>query len=171
MTQSHFILRQSRIEDNQEIENVIQEAFANMPFSDGKEALLVRRLYENNEVVLSLVAENEGKIIGHILFSPATIGQQPALALAPLSVLPQWQKQGVGKALILAAHQQLKNKEYAAIVVLGHPEYYSRFGYQTASHYGITAPFPLPEGVLRVLPFTEPPPQGEIIYAKAFNLN
>ncbi|MFQ1021763.1 GNAT family N-acetyltransferase [Avibacterium paragallinarum] len=144
MTQSHFILRQSRIEDNQEIENVIQEAFANMPFSDGKEALLVRRLYENNEVVLSLVAENEGKIIGHILFSPATIGQQPVLALAPLSVLPQWQKQGVGKALILAAHQQLKNKEYAAIVVLGHPEYYSRFGYQTASHYGITATIPLP---------------------------
>ncbi|MGY6773250.1 GNAT family N-acetyltransferase [Gallibacterium sp. ZY190522] len=166
-----FTVRKARPEDTQSIENLIQAAFADMPLSDGQESLLVHNLNANHDVVLELVAVQAGEIIGHILFSPATICGQSVLALAPLSVAPQWQRQGVGKALILAAHRQIKTMNYAAIVVLGHPDYYARFGYLPAEDYNISAPFELPEGVLRVLPLVKNMPQGEIHYATAFGLN
>lgn len=165
-----FTLREARPADAKAIEALIQTAFADMPLSDGQEASLVHRLNTDGDVALALVAEQAGEVIGHILFSPATVGGQKVLALAPLSVAPQWQRQGVGKALISAAHRQIETMDYAAVVVLGHPDYYARFGYQPAENYGITAPFELPDGVLRVLPLTETVPQGEIRYASAFGL-
>ena len=93
---------------------------------------------------LSLVAEENGSIIGHIMFTKAEIGGKIVLALAPLSVLPEYQRKGVGTALIEEGHKIAKEMGYAYSVVLGSENYYPKFGYIPADTFGIIAPFDVP---------------------------
>ena len=103
----------------------------------------------------SRVALLDGKPVGHILFSPILIetGQrdEPALALAPMAVLPEDQGQGIGSALVRDGLEMLRQIGERIVVVLGHSDFYPRFGFQTASKYGIRAPFEVPDPAFMVI--------------------
>ncbi len=170
-----YQIRPETPSDFAQIHELIKNAFASAEYSDHQEHFLVERLRNDKAFLpkLALVAENDshhknrGEIIGHIVFSEAVINGQTVLALAPLSVRPDYQHQGVGTALIKHAHKIIEILDYPAVVVLGHPEYYAKFGYDNANEFGITVPFDVTDGVLRVWKLGEVP-KGEITYAKAF---
>lgn len=93
-----------------------------------------------------------------------------AIALAPLAVLPGFQNQGIGRALIEAGHRKAKEGDYYCSVVLGSPEYYSKSGYLSALPFGIEAPFEVPTQFYMVFPFKHKLPHGTVIYSKAFGI-
>jgi putative acetyltransferase len=130
------VVRRERPEDFEAVRRVLEAAFGGEV-----EALLVERLRRRDDV-LSLVAEEEGRVVGHIMFSPVTIGQEvPApgsvVVLAPMAVLPERQRQGIGSALIRAGLEACRQANHCAVVVLGHPDYYPRFGFRRASDFGL----------------------------------
>ncbi len=139
-------IRQEQFFDYKTVENVVELAFKDMPMADGNEHELVAKLRSSQAFIpfLSLVAEIDGKIVGHIMFTKATVGDDVILTLAPVSVLPEYQNQGIGGQLILVGHELAKNFGYKCIVVLGHEKYYPKFGYTPASNFGITCPFDVP---------------------------
>lgn len=164
----NYTVRVETPADFPQIHTLIQNAFANAEHSDHQEQFLVERLRQDSAFLpeLALVTETKnGEIIGHIAFSEAVIEGKKVLALAPLSVRPDWQNQGVGTALINHAHALIKTLDYPAVVVLGHPDYYAKFGYENASDFGITTSFDVPDGVLRVWKINDYIPQGELHYA------
>lgn len=136
-------IRAEQIEDYTKVNQIVTEAFKTVEHSDGNEQELVIKLRKSQFFIpeLSLVALKDNKIAGHILFTKAYINQTPVLALAPLSVLPEYQNQGIGKALIRQGHEIAKTLGYQFSVVMGHAEYYRKVGYVPASKYGIKAPF------------------------------
>lgn len=138
-----MIIRQEQLSDYDAVYRVVQTAFKNAEHSDGNEQDLVSALRNSGAFVpeLSLVAVCQGKIVGHILFTKVTIGEKTELALAPLSVLPDYQHRGIGQALMEQGHKTAQKLGYEYCVVLGHPQYYPKAGYQPASLYGIKAPF------------------------------
>jgi putative acetyltransferase len=104
-----------------------------LAFNRKNEAQLVDTLRRENAVILSLVAVSEGQIVGHILFSPVLVthddSQWQAAGLGPMAVLPEFQNQGIGSALIRSGLDELKQHGHDVVIVLGHPEYYPRFGF------------------------------------------
>ena len=136
--------------DHSVVFDVVTSAFASMPYSDGTEQHIVSRLRHSEAFVpeLSLVAELDDNVIGHILLSEVkVISDQEAhtiLSLAPVSVHPDYQRQGIGSLLIKHAHQVALDMGYGAVVLIGHHEYYPRFGYQPAHTFDITFPFDAP---------------------------
>jgi predicted N-acetyltransferase YhbS len=142
-------IRQEQVADYEFTENVVKLAFANAEHSDKKEHELVSRIRKFSSFIpeLSLVATNKdnGSILGHILLSRIKISKAESLALAPVSVLPEYQNEGIGGSLIYGALKKAKDLGYNSVVVLGHPEYYPRFGFKKASLWGIKAPFEVPD--------------------------
>jgi len=115
-------------------------------FPTDAEARLVALLQERGKPTISLVAEEAGRIVGHILFSPATIGRtgQPTilgLGLAPLAVLPEFQRRGIGSALTVAGLVECRHLAADFIALIGHPAYYPRFGFEPAGPLGLTCDF------------------------------
>lgn len=171
-------IRKETPEDYQWVVQLTERAFKNMPFSDGNEGKLVAKLRQAPTFIgrLSLVAEIKGLVVGHILFIPIRIenGSQQfeSLALATVSVLPEFQDQGIGSRLILTGHLIARDLAFESIIVLGHPEYYSRFGYLPVSHWNIKAPFDLPsDDVFNALELTEgvlAGVSGTVIYPSEF---
>ena len=110
-------------------------------FGQPQEANIVDKLRANCDGLLSLVALQDEKIIGHILFSPVTIeghhGILKGMGLAPMAVLPEFQRLGVGSELVQAGIEILRKSTCPFIIVLGHPEYYPKFGFERASRYRI----------------------------------
>lgn len=133
-----IIIREERPEDAEAIRRVNNEAFG-----QPAEAEVVDRLRESCKDLLSIVAVEGGEVVGHILFSPATIGGEGAthevagMGLAPMAVLPERQGQGIGSLLIHNGIKMLRDRGSPFIIVLGYPEYYPRFGFERASRYGI----------------------------------
>lgn len=138
-----MIIRQENRTDHDEVYNLIKQAFLSAEHSDGTEQDLVVSLRKSVSFIpdLSLVSVENSKIIGHILFTKITIGSNVELALAPLSVLPDYQKRGIGLSLITEGHRIAKTLGYDYSVVLGNPRVYSKAGYVPASTYGIKPPF------------------------------
>jgi putative acetyltransferase len=132
-------IREERPEDIGEIRKVNEEAFT-QAFGQAPEADLVDRLRENSPRLLSLVAvDGDNAVVGHILFSPVKIeGDRivEGIGLAPMAVLPKFQRQGIGTRLVQAGIEMLKSKGRPFVIVLGHPDYYPRFGFEPASHKG-----------------------------------
>lgn len=133
-----------------------------LAFQQDGEARLVEALRLNSEVFvpeLSLVALIDDKIVGHILFTKIKIidgAQQTAcLALAPVAVSPDLQKQGIGSQLIKHGLLKAKALGYTAVIVLGHEHYYPKFGFLPASKYGIKCPFEVPDEVFMALELVE----------------
>lgn len=120
---------------------------------------------------LSLVAQYQEEIVGYILFTKIKIDQHISLALAPLAILPAFQRKGVGKKLILEGHRIAKELGYSSVIVLGHPTYYSRFGYTPASKWNIKAPFDIPDEVfmaIELVPNSLKHTNGKVEYAQEF---
>jgi putative acetyltransferase len=129
-----------------------------LAFERDNEARLVNKLRDANAVVLSLVAEQDERIIGHILFSPVAIrdadAEWQAVGLGPMAVLPEFQKQGVGSKLIRTALAELKTLGHDVVIVLGHAEYYPRFGFQPTQPFGIRWEIDVPAEVFMLTELT-----------------
>jgi putative acetyltransferase len=120
---------------------------------------------------LCLVAVRAGAVVGHIAFSEARLDSgHPVLALAPMGVLPEHQRQGVGSALVSEGLRRAADMDFPLVVVVGHPEYYPRFGFEPADALGVRAPFAVPAEawMLRRLPAYRPDARGTVAYPGAF---
>lgn len=120
---------------------------------------------------LSVVAVDErGLVVGHALLTRLQIGEEWALALAPVAVAPEWQRKGVGKLLVRAAIDAAEEAGERLVVVLGDPGYYGRFGFTSAFEHGVSGPFPMPEGHFQVLPLAayDGGPRGFCRYPEPF---
>jgi putative acetyltransferase len=106
-------------------------------FENGPEAAIVDRLRENCDLYISFVAVTDDQVVGHIVFTPVTLNRADGtgMGLAPMAVLPSYQGQGIGSKLVRYGLEHLRNAGCPFVVVLGHPAYYPRFGFERASHY------------------------------------
>lgn len=118
-----------------------------------QEADLVDRLRANGASLLSLVAVADGTIVGHIFYSPASVGDVQGAALGPMGVAPECQRQGIGSRLVEAGNRILAERGCPFIVVLGHATYYPRFGFVPASTHNIGCVWKVPDGVFMVRVF------------------
>ncbi len=143
-------------------------------FESDAEADLVEALRLQADPHISLVAEEAGEIIGHIMFSPATLSSDseiPVIGLGPMAVLPGRQHQGIGSALVQAGLEACKKLGYQAVFVLGHPQYYPRFGFVLASRYDISSVYDVPDEVFmafELVPGALVGKAGEMHYHPAF---
>jgi predicted N-acetyltransferase YhbS len=172
-----IIIREERIKDYELSEIVVKKAFRNVEQSDHKEHYLVSRLRKTNSFIpeLSIVAEFKGEIVGHIMLTKLYIkndaNQYISLALAPVSVLPEYQDRGIGTNLINKSINIAKKLGYKSVIVLGHENYYPRFGFKPASKWGIKAPFDVPDESFMALELNDGSLDGvtgTVVYAKEF---
>jgi len=161
-------IRPERAGDEDAIRSVTEEAFAGRPHSDGSEPAIIDRLRADGDLALSLVAEEDGRIIGHIAFSRVTIsdGAGEWYGLGPVSVLPEKQGRQVGAQVIQHGLRELASRGARCVVLLGDPAYYRRFGFEHDA--ALTYPGPPPEYFQRLVLAGEPP-AGVVRYAKAFS--
>jgi putative acetyltransferase len=114
-------------------------------FGGAAEADLVDALRRNGKATISLVAEDDGRVVGHILFSPVTVetgeGELVGVGLAPVAVLPEFQNRGAGSSLIEHGLDRCREAGQPFVVVIGHPHYYPRFGFKPASRFGIKSEY------------------------------
>lgn len=143
-------IRSEKPEDIDSIREVNTSAF-----KQPNEADLVDKLRKNCNNFISLVAEVDDQIVGHILFTPVTIetknGVIDGMGLAPMAVLPDFQKKGIGARLIEKGIEELKKSNCPFVIVLGHPEYYPKFGFKAASRYGIRSTWEVPDEAFMIL--------------------
>jgi len=150
-------IRQENPKDFNTVFELIEKAFELVEFSDHKEQLLVERLRKSSafDSDLYIVAEIEDNVVGHILLTKLKIkndqNEFDSLALAPVSILPEYQGKGIGGMLIEEAHKRARELGYKSVVLLGHEKYYPRFGYQQADKFGIELPFEVPKENCMVL--------------------
>lgn len=125
-------------------------------FGRPQEARLVAALRVGGKVALSLVAVVDGVVVGHALFCPVTIvgecAGQTAVALGPIAVEPAWQKQGVGAKLIHVGMARCREQGFGIMIVLGHPEYYPRFGFVPASRFNLRSEYKVRDEVFMAQP-------------------
>ena len=151
-----MIIRQETENDYEITEQVIEEAFKDLEFSDKNEHLLVQRLRKCNAFIpeLSIVAEKDNQILGHILFTKMII-QGPeeieSLILAPVAVLPEFQKKGIGGKLIQEGLLRAKELGFESVILFGHPTYYPKFGFEKASKWGLQSPMAVPDEVFMAI--------------------
>jgi putative acetyltransferase len=123
-------------------------------FETSTEADLVDALRAQAEPLVSLVADQDGAIVGHILFTPVTLPDHADLkimGLAPMAVMPPAQRRGIGSALVRDGLDHCRQLGYWAVVVLGHPEYYPRFGFKPASHFGLGCEYDVSDEIFMAL--------------------
>ncbi len=167
-------------EDFNKIFKLLQNAFENEEYSDHKEHYLVERLINSDAFVpgLSLVAESDNQIVGYILLTKIAIvdanaNNHRSLALAPVAVLPAFQGKGIGGKLIETAHRKARESGFGSVVLLGHENYYPRFGYKPAKEFGIKLPFDVPENNCMAIELNENSLQGVsgiVQYPKEFEI-
>ena len=143
-------------------------------FPTALEADIVDALRKQAAPFLSLVAVAGDQVIGHILFTPVGVGAAPpshrVMGLAPMAVAPQWQRQGLGGALVRAGLRACRNLDTGIVVVLGHPDYYPRFGFRSAGEFGLQFPAPGADSCFFALRLggDAPGPTGTVAYHPAF---
>lgn len=175
----NIIYRQEQPKDYLKTEALIEQSFRNEEMSDQQEHFLVQRIRSSNAFIpeLSVVAVNQqDEIIGQILFSKITIENKDqateSLALAPVSIHPDYQKQGIGSMLMNRGLEKAKEFGYTSVIVLGHPDYYPRFGFKSASLWGIEAPFDVPDNAFMALELEKnalKKVSGVVQYSEAFS--
>ena len=172
MANDNIIIRPETKADYEIIRKVNKKAFK------GKnESKLVDALREADDFIpeLSLVAVKDGVVAGHILFSPIIIKgetETPALALAPMSVFPEFQNLGIGKALVQRGLEECRRLGHKLVVLVGHEKFYPRFGFVPAGEKGLRLPFEAPPEVFMVLelaPGALSGAAGEVVYPRAFH--
>ena len=168
MTGSMAAIRPERTEDIPGVRRVHEAAFPT-----AAEADLVDRLRANGKAAVALVAEDEGNIVGHIVFSPVTFEPPAAVVafgLAPMAVLPGHEKHGVGRRLVQNGLAECHSRGACLVVVLGDPPYYERFGFERASRHALRNEFGAEEAfmVFMLEAGAHPPPGTLIKYSPEF---
>jgi len=167
-TNPQFTIRDESDADVAAITAVTVAAFKTMDLSGHTEQFIVQALRRAGALAVSLVAEMDERVIGHIAFSPVTIsdGTQNWYGLGPVSVLPESQRRGIGKALIREGLSRLKKINAAGCCLVGHPAYYPQFGFEHVA--GLTFRGVPPEAFF-ALSFNDCMPRGEVTFHQAFN--
>jgi len=120
-------------------------------FGQDQEGNIVDALRSNRAALLSLVATLNGRVVGHIMYSPVSVGELEGAALGPMAVLPEHQRQGIGSRLIEVGNQRFKESGCPFIVVVGHADYYPRFGFRSARAQGIQCEWEVPDDIFMLL--------------------
>jgi putative acetyltransferase len=121
-------------------------------FGQDQEGRIVDALRSNGAVLLSLVATLNDQVVGHVMYSPLSVDNQiTGGALGPMAVLPEHQRQGIGSKLVEAGNQKLKEAGCPFVIVIGHPNYYPRFGFKPASAHGIGCEWEVPDDAFLLL--------------------
>jgi putative acetyltransferase len=157
-----IVIRDERPEDGTAIRAVVEAAFG-QPL----EADLVDRLREDRDSVISLVADDGGVLVGHVMFSRMNAPFR-ALGMAPVSVAPQRQRSGIGGRLIREGLDRARRNGWQAVIVLGDPDYYRRFGFDPALTQGFESPYAGPYLMAMPLGGAMPTSSGRLEYAPAF---
>lgn len=166
----NVIIRDETDADIPAINEVTVEAFKALEVSNQTEQFIIKALRQAGALTLSLVAELDGQVIGHIAFSPVSIsdGTRGWYGLGPVSVLPAYQRQGVGKALIQHGLARLKDIHARGCCLVGHPEYYKKFGFKNVTELALNG---VPQEVFFVLSFDGHIPSGEVTFHEGFTAN
>jgi putative acetyltransferase len=169
MKLEQILIRDETEFDIDAITEVTIAAFASLEISNQTEHLIVNALRSAGALTLSLVADVAGEVVGHIAFSPVTISDDADgwYGLGPVSVLPKCQRLGVGSALIKAGLQRLREMRAKGCCLVGHPEYYPRFGFKNIEGLSLEG---VPPEVFFALSFDEDLPQGNVVFHEAFQL-
>ncbi|WP_298438998.1 N-acetyltransferase [uncultured Ferrimonas sp.] len=162
-------IRSEKPDDINAIAALTSAAFESVPYSEHNEALIINGLRDCGGLTFSLVAEQQGQLLGHIAVSAVSIsdGSGGWYGIGPLSVLPQHQRQGIGSRLMRAALEQLAAIQARGCVLLGQPSYYQRFGFQAVaglSLEGVPAEYFMAHALVGAYP------QGKVTYHCAFNV-
>lgn len=173
-----IIIRQETKNDYKITEAVVEKAFKNEKHSDHSEQFLVAKLRKGDVFIpeLSIVAEVDKKVVGHAMFTKLLIrnGEKyyESLALAPVSVLPDFQNQGIGSKMILYGLNLSKEMGFQSVIVLGHEKYYPRFGFKPAGKWGIKAPYDVPDEAFMAVELEKDALDnvtGTVVYGKEFS--
>ena len=164
-------IRQEQKSDHKRVYEINGQAF-----EQEYEAELVEKIRVGESFVpeLSLVAEKDGEIVGHILFSKIKIAgeeEYDSLALAPMAVTPELQRQGIGSELVTVGLETARKLGFESVILVGHKDYYPRFGFEKASKWGIKCPFPVPDEAFMAIELTEGSLEGKagtVSYPKEF---
>lgn len=161
------MIREERAGDEAAIFAVTAAAFAGHPHSEGTEPYIVDRLRADGDLILSLVAEEAGRIVGHIAFSPALLssGDEGWLTLGPISVLPDVQQRGIGSALIAESKRRLEQAGYRGIVLVGDPGYYGRHGFRQGTPITLDGPL---APYVQTFSFDSHTPEASVSFPPAF---
>jgi putative acetyltransferase len=162
-----IVIRNETEADTDVIAEVTISAFKTLEVSNQTEQFIIEALRHAQALTLSLVAEVDDHIVGHIAFSPVTLssGTEDWYGLGPVSVLPEYQRQGIGTALIREGLSQLKSLNAAGCCVVGHPSYYRKLGFENVP--GLTVEGVPPE-VFFALAFNGPMPHGTVTFHEGF---
>jgi putative acetyltransferase len=160
-------LRSETDNDIGAITEVTIAAFQTLEISNHTEQFIIEALRASHALAVSLVAETDGRVIGHIAFSPVVIseGTQDWYGLGPVSVLPKYHRQGIGKALIREGLAQLRDMHARGCCLVGHPEYYKKFGFENVGGLGIEG---VPPEAFFALSFDGNVPQGTVTFHEGF---
>jgi len=147
-------IRPETPKDVDSIRYVNEQAFGQI-----EEGAIVDKLRNRNALTISLVATRDDKVVGHIAFSPVVIESQcssfEAVALAPMAVLPAYQREGIGSQLVRSGLEECRRLGHEVVVVLGHPDYYPRFGFVSGKQRGIDCEFEVPDEAWMVMELRE----------------
>lgn len=162
-----IVIRNETDGDAGAITEVTVAAFESLAISNHTEQFIVEALRAADALAVSLVAELDGRVIGHIAFSPVTMsdGTRDWYGLGPVSVLPECQRQGIGKALIREGLSRLKAMNARGCCLVGHPDYYRKFGFQNVSGLALEG---VPPEFLFALSFDGRYPQGNVGFHVGF---
>jgi putative acetyltransferase len=170
MTTQKIVIRDETITDAAVISKVTAAAFENLEISNHTEQFIIEALRSARALTLSLVAETDDRVVGYIAFSSVTIsdGTKDWYGLGPVSVLPMYQRRGIGKALIQEGLSRLKNLKARGCCLVGHPQYYRKFGFENVAglvHEGV------PQEVFFALSFDGSFPHGNVMFHEGFKAN
>ena len=162
------IIRAEQPADIEAIWQITELAFQTLPISQHTEQFIIRDLRRSGALSISLVAELDGQVVGHIAFSPVTLsdGSQNWYMLGPVSVTPQLHRQGIGSALINAGLDKLKALKAEGCVLVGDPGYYIRFGFRSDPRCTMDG---VPQEFVQILPLGKRVPKGSVTHHEAFN--
>jgi putative acetyltransferase len=143
-----------------------------LAFEQPHEGRIVDALRAHKAAILSLVATVDGTVVGHILFSPVTVGSLVGAGLGPMAVAPSWQRRGIGSRLVESGLARLREEGCPFVVVLGHPGFYPRFGFTPAATHGLTCEWDVPAEVFMVAvlrPDVTGDLAGRVVYRREFS--
>lgn len=167
MVSQQVVIRDERMADTVAITEVTAAAFEALEISGHTEQFIIEALRSAGVLTLSLVAEVDGRVVGHIAFSPVTISDRTTdwYGLGPVSVLPEYQRRGIGKALIQEGISRLKDLNAKGCCLVGHPQYYRKFGFENVAGLAVEG---VPQEVFLALSFDGRFPEGDVMFHEGF---